>query len=55
MRRVDDMTAARILLMRRNGLTWPTIARRTGLSIPTCMKYYKQELKAVFLSRRDGL
>ena len=46
MKRVDSETISRILLMRRNGLTWRRISERTGFSVPTCMKYYRVGLKA---------
>ena len=50
MHRVDNQLRARILLMRRNGLTWQRISERTGLSIPTCMKHYKVGLRQAFMS-----
>lgn len=50
MKRIDSSTIARILLMRRNGLTWQRISQRTGFSIPTCMKHYKVGLRQAFMS-----
>ena len=50
MRRADDATIARVLLMRRNGLTWRRISERTGLSIPTCVRYYHAGLRQAFES-----
>lgn len=50
MKRVDDETISRILLMRRNGLTWHRISERTGFSISACIRCHKIGLRQAFES-----